>query len=90
MFGDVEFDSESFMFCNLFVWQIVVFKIVVGKLIVIFIECSYDNFVIWDRLYGYLVLRYFVEEMMVLVKEVLVVKNVFFVLLLLLQIYFFF
>lgn len=43
MFGDVELDSVLFSFWNLNIWFEVVLKIVVGILIVIFIECSYDD-----------------------------------------------
>ncbi|KAK0666884.1 putative 3',5'-cyclic-nucleotide phosphodiesterase [Cercophora samala] len=75
MFGDVEPDSESLTPRNLFVWQIAAPKIAAGKLTAIFIECSYDNSVTRDRLYGHLAPRYIAEEMMALAKEVLAAKN---------------
>ncbi|KAK4201871.1 putative 3',5'-cyclic-nucleotide phosphodiesterase [Triangularia verruculosa] len=75
MFGDVEPDSESLTPRNLFVWQIAAPKIAAGKLTAIFIECSYDNSVTRDRLYGHLAPRYMAEEMTALAKEVLAAKN---------------
>ncbi|CAP68406.1 uncharacterized protein PODANS_7_2860, partial [Podospora anserina S mat+] len=75
MFGDVEPDSESLTPRNLFVWQIAAPKIAAGKLTAIFIECSYDNSVTRDRLYGHLAPRYLAEEMTALAKEVLAAKN---------------
>ncbi|KAK0737130.1 cAMP phosphodiesterases class-II-domain-containing protein [Apiosordaria backusii] len=75
MFGDVEPDSESLTPRNLFVWQIAAPKIAAGKLTAIFIECSYDNSVTRDRLYGHLAPRYIAEEMTALAKEVLAARN---------------
>ncbi|KAK4179016.1 putative 3',5'-cyclic-nucleotide phosphodiesterase [Triangularia setosa] len=76
MFGDVEPDSESLTPRNLLVWQIAAPKIAAGKLTAIFIECSYDNSVTRDRLYGHLAPRYIAEEMTALAKEVLAAKSV--------------
>ncbi|KAK4225539.1 putative 3',5'-cyclic-nucleotide phosphodiesterase [Podospora fimiseda] len=74
IFGDVEPDSESLTPRNQQVWQTAAPKIVAGKLAAIFIECSYDNSVTPDRLYGHLAPRYIQEEMTSLAKEVLAVK----------------
>ncbi|KAK4188660.1 cAMP phosphodiesterases class-II-domain-containing protein [Podospora australis] len=75
VFGDVEPDSESLTPRNLHVWQIAAPKIAAGRLTAIFIECSYDNTVTKDRLYGHLAPRYIAEEMNTLAKEVLAAKT---------------
>ncbi|KAK4163465.1 putative 3',5'-cyclic-nucleotide phosphodiesterase [Cladorrhinum sp. PSN259] len=74
IFGDVEPDSESLTPRNQQVWQTAAPKIAAGKLAAIFIECSYDDSVIAERLYGHLAPRYIQEEMNSLAKEVLAAK----------------
>ncbi|KAK4464375.1 cAMP phosphodiesterases class-II-domain-containing protein [Cladorrhinum samala] len=74
IFGDVEPDSESLTPRNQHVWQTAAPKIAAGKLTAIFIECSYDDSVTPDRLYGHLAPRYIQEEMTFLAKEVLAAR----------------
>ncbi|KAK3996087.1 putative 3',5'-cyclic-nucleotide phosphodiesterase [Cladorrhinum sp. PSN332] len=74
IFGDVEPDSESLTPRNLHIWQTAAPKIAAGRLAAIFIECSYDDSVTPDRLYGHLAPRYIQEEMTCLAKEVQAVK----------------
>lgn len=74
IFGDVEPDSESLTPRNQHVWQTAAPKIAAGKLSAIFIECSYDDSVTPDRLYGHLAPRYIQEEMTFLAKEVLAAR----------------
>ncbi|KXX76893.1 3',5'-cyclic-nucleotide phosphodiesterase [Madurella mycetomatis] len=70
IFGDVEPDSVSLSPRNRQIWQEAGPKIAAGKLVAIFIECSYDDSQCVDRLFGHLTPRFIIEEMTVLAEEV--------------------
>lgn len=70
IFGDVEPDLISLSPRNKQVWSEAAPKIVSGRLGAIFIECSFDNSITDDRLYGHLSSRYLNEELKVLASEV--------------------
>ena len=70
IFGDVEPDSISLSPRNKQVWSEAAPKIASGRLGGIFIECSFDNTITDDRLYGHLASRYLNEELKVLASEV--------------------
>lgn len=70
IFGDVEPDSISLSPRNKQVWCEAAPKIASGRLGGIFIECSFDNSITDDRLYGHLASRYLNEELKALASEV--------------------
>ena len=70
IFGDVEPDSISLSPRNKQVWSEAAPKIASGRLGGIFIECSFDNSITDDRLYGHLASRYLNDELKVLASEV--------------------
>ncbi|KAK5663868.1 hypothetical protein OQA88_74 [Cercophora sp. LCS_1] len=70
VFGDVEPDSISLSPRSQVVWAEAAPKIASGKLVAIFIECSYDDSQAVDRLFGHLTPRFIDEEMRVLAAEV--------------------
>ena len=70
IFGDVEPDSISLSPRNKQVWSEAAPKIASGRLGGIFIECSFDDSITDDRLYGHLATRYLNEELKVLASEV--------------------
>lgn len=70
IWGDVEPDSISLSPRNKQVWSEAAPKIISGRLGGIFIECSFDNSITDDRLYGHLASRYLNEELKSLVSEV--------------------
>jgi cAMP phosphodiesterase len=70
IFGDVEPDSISLSPRNKHIWSEAAPKIISGRLGGIFIECSFDNSISDDRLYGHLASRYLNEELKVLASEV--------------------
>lgn len=75
MFGDVEPDSISLSPRNLQIWQEAAPKIASGKLRAVFIECSYDDSQVVDRLYGHLKPVYVMEELKVLAAEVSIARK---------------
>ena len=70
IFGDVEPDTVSLSPRNRKIWSEAAPKIVAARLGGIFIECSFDNSVTVERLYGHLAPRYLIEELKVLAEEV--------------------
>jgi 3',5'-cyclic-nucleotide phosphodiesterase len=76
IFGDVEPDSVSLSPRNRQVWQEAGPKIAAGKLVAIFIECSYDDSQCVDRLFGHLTPRYIIEELTALAEEVVAARQV--------------
>jgi cAMP phosphodiesterase len=70
IFGDVEPDSISLSPRNKQVWSEAAPKIASGRLGGIFIECSFDDSITDDRLYGHLSSRYLFEELRILAREV--------------------
>ncbi|KAG9243466.1 cAMP phosphodiesterase class-II [Calycina marina] len=70
IFGDVEPDSISLTPRNRHVWTQVAPIFKAGRLGAILIECSYDDSVTNDRLYGHMAPRYFIEELKALAEEV--------------------
>lgn len=70
IFGDVEPDSISLSPRNKQVWSEAAPKIASGRLGGIFIECSFDDSITDDRLYGHLASRYLFEELSILAREV--------------------
>jgi cAMP phosphodiesterase len=70
IFGDVEPDSISLSPRNKQVWSEAAPKIASGRLGGIFIECSFDDSITDDRLYGHLASRYLFEELRILAREV--------------------
>jgi 3',5'-cyclic-nucleotide phosphodiesterase len=70
VFGDVEPDSISLSPRNQQVWAEAAPKIASGKLVAIFLECSYDDSQSVDRLFGHLAPRFIAEEMATLAVEV--------------------
>lgn len=70
MFGDVEPDSLSLNPRNRAIWQEAAPKIAAGTLVAIFIECSHDDSITVDRLFGHLAPRFLMQEMTNLADEV--------------------
>lgn len=68
IFGDVEPDSVSMSPRNHTVWDDAAGKIVSGALKAIFIECSYDDSVRNEDLYGHLCPRHLIAELSFLAK----------------------
>lgn len=66
VFGDVEPDSISAKPRNRIVWEMAAPKIGSKSLRAIFIECSFDDSVSDDKLYGHLCPRHLVAELKVL------------------------
>ncbi|KAJ6160547.1 Cyclic-AMP phosphodiesterase class-II [Penicillium chermesinum] len=71
IFGDVEPDSVAFEPRNRRVWETAAPKIAAGKLRAIFIECSYDDSVDDDFLYGHMCPRHLTAELSVLADKVM-------------------
>ncbi len=70
IFGDIEPDSVSLHPRNQVVWEDAAPKIVSGTLKAIFIECSYDDSVRDEDLYGHLCPRHLIAELAVLAAKV--------------------
>lgn len=70
IFGDIEPDSISLEPRNKRVWEIAAPKIVSGSLRAIFIECSYNDAVDDETLYGHLCPRHLIAELKVLASKV--------------------
>ncbi|RAL16688.1 3',5'-cyclic-nucleotide phosphodiesterase PDE1 [Aspergillus homomorphus CBS 101889] len=70
IFGDVEPDSLSRNPRNKRVWEVAAPKIASGQLRAIFIECSYNDDVEDDYLYGHLCPRHLISELTVLASIV--------------------
>jgi len=71
IFGDVEPDSVSMSPRNHTVWEDAALKVVSGALKAIFIECSYDDSVRNEDLYGHLCPRHLIAELSFLAKSVM-------------------
>lgn len=63
IFGDIEPDSVSLTPRNAFLWSKIAPVFEAGRLAAMLIECSYDNSVAEDRLYGHMAPRYLIEEL---------------------------
>ncbi|QKX61895.1 uncharacterized protein TRUGW13939_09051 [Talaromyces rugulosus] len=70
IFGDIEPDSVSLEPRNKRVWEIAGPKIAAGTLRAIFIECSYNDSVDDETLYGHLCPRHLIAELKVLATKV--------------------
>jgi hypothetical protein len=70
IFGDVEPDSIALHPRNHFVWRDAAPKIAAGTLTAIFIECSFDDKVSDQYLFGHLCPRHLIAELEVLAGEV--------------------
>lgn len=70
IFGDIEPDTISLEPRNKRVWEIAAPKIVSGSLRAIFIECSYNDAVDDETLYGHLCPRHLIAELNVLASKV--------------------
>lgn len=70
IFGDIEPDSVSLEPRNKRVWEIAAPKIASGCLRAIFIECSYNDAVDDETLYGHLCPRHLIDELKVLAAKV--------------------
>ncbi|PCG89974.1 Cyclic-AMP phosphodiesterase, class-II [Penicillium occitanis (nom. inval.)] len=70
IFGDIEPDSISLEPRNKRVWEIAAPKIVNGSLRAIFIECSYNDAIDDETLYGHLCPRHLIAELLVLASKV--------------------
>jgi cAMP phosphodiesterase len=75
IFGDIEPDSVSLHPRNQVVWEDAAPKIVTGTLKAIFIECSYDDSVRDEDLYGHLCPRHLIAELGVLAAKVMTHKH---------------
>ena len=75
IFGDVEPDSVSMSPRNHIVWDDAASKIVHGSLKAIFIECSYDDSVRNEDLYGHLCPRHLIAELTFLAHSVMQIKK---------------
>ncbi|KAH8432281.1 3',5'-cyclic-nucleotide phosphodiesterase PDE1 [Aspergillus melleus] len=75
IFGDVEPDSVSAYPRNRRVWEMAAPKIISGALRAIFIECSYDDSVKDENLYGHLNPRHLIAELKVLAQLVTKLKH---------------
>jgi cAMP phosphodiesterase len=71
IFGDIEPDSVSLHPRNQVVWEDAAPKIASGTLKAIFIECSYDDSVRDEDLYGHLCPRHLIAELGVLAAKVM-------------------
>lgn len=71
VFGDIEPDSVSLHPRNQVVWEDAAPKIAAGTLKAIFIECSYDDSVRDEDLYGHLCPRHLIAELGVLAAKVM-------------------
>jgi len=71
VFGDIEPDSVSLHPRNQVVWEDAAPKIMSGTLKAIFIECSYDDSVRDEDLYGHLCPRHLIAELAVLAGKVM-------------------
>ena len=76
MFGDVEPDSVSLSPRNATIWTDAAPKIAAGRLAAIFIECSFDDSVPKENLFGHMQPRYIAEEMKYLAWAVVDAKQV--------------
>jgi len=74
IFGDVEPDSLSLSPRNKVVWTEAARKIASRSLRAIFIECSFDDAITEDRLYGHMAPRFLMEELKALADEVVAVR----------------
>lgn len=74
IFGDIEPDSVSLEPRNQRVWEIAAPKIASGSLRAIFIECSYNDAVDDETLYGHLCPRHLIAELKVLASKVIEAK----------------
>jgi cAMP phosphodiesterase len=72
IFGDIEPDSVSLCPRNHIVWEDAAPKIASRTLKAIFIECSYDDSVRDEDLYGHLCPRHLIAELAVLASKVMV------------------
>ncbi|KAE8150898.1 cAMP phosphodiesterases class-II-domain-containing protein [Aspergillus avenaceus] len=75
IFGDVEPDSLSLDPRNRRVWETAAPRVAAGKLRAIFIECSYNDDVEDESLYGHLCPRHLIAELKVLASEVVKAKS---------------
>lgn len=71
VFGDIEPDSVSLEPRNRLVWEVAAPKIASGVLRAIFIECSYNDSVDDNSLYGHLCPRHLIAELETLASKVL-------------------
>lgn len=71
IFGDVEPDLLSMSPRNYIVWEDAAAKVVDGYLKAIFIECSYDDSVLNEDLYGHLCPRHLIAELLFLANSVM-------------------
>lgn len=70
IFGDIEPDSISLEPRNKRVWEIAAPKVVSGSLRAIFIECSFNDAIDDETLYGHLCPRHLIAELKVLASKV--------------------
>lgn len=75
IFGDIEPDSVSLEPRNKRVWEIAAPKIASGSLRAMFIECSYNDSIDDETLYGHLCPRHLIAELKVLASKVSEVQN---------------
>ncbi|PLB48262.1 hypothetical protein P170DRAFT_497547 [Aspergillus steynii IBT 23096] len=75
IFGDIEPDSISIHPRNQRVWEKAAPKVLSKVLRAIFIECSYDNSVSDEFLYGHLCPRHLIKELKVLARLVFKLKH---------------
>ncbi|KAL9116185.1 MAG: hypothetical protein Q9227_000556 [Pyrenula ochraceoflavens] len=75
VFGDIEPDSISILPRNQVVWEDAASKIIRRALRAIFIECSYDDAVRDEDLYGHLCPRHLIAELRFLAQRVLNLKK---------------
>ena len=75
VFGDIEPDSVSLNPRNHIVWEDAASRIVSGNLKAIFIECSYDDSVRDQDLYGHLCPRHLITELRFLGSKVTAMKG---------------
>lgn len=74
IFGDIEPDSVSLEPRNQRVWEIAAPKIASGSLRAIFIECSYNDAIDDETLYGHLCPRHLIAELNVLAAKVVAAR----------------
>ncbi|OKL56060.1 hypothetical protein UA08_08617 [Talaromyces atroroseus] len=75
IFGDIEPDSVSLEPRNKRVWEIAAPKIASGSLRAIFIECSYNDAIDDETLYGHLCPRHLIAELKVLAAKVVEARS---------------
>lgn len=75
VFGDIEPDSISINPRNHIVWDDIAPKVACGALRAIFIECSYDDSVRDEDLYGHLCPRHLIAELLYLAQSVAFSKS---------------